>query len=621
MKELEGEEGVTLPGMSINSHITLNILFLSVALIAAEAPDALQEFMRHPHPKNMDKAQLKVFIETKNQSYDVLFQSTECFGCPFWVLGSNVTDGSAFQVNATHPQRLEVIANSKKSICNLTQQFWEDGTYQLSVPSCEIQTLVEPRNPYLPILYAFLALFLIQVLTTCIYHSRAVRKCLVSLWVRHWQAQSSETDAIIPRSNSEVESENAGPVEASQPRETRISRRVKSLDAFRGLAIVLMIFVNYGGGGYWFFAHARWNGLTVADLVFPWFMWIMGVSIAISTRSKLRNAIPRMTIYWGVVRRSCVLFLLGLTVNSIGGRNDLDTLRIPGVLQRFAVCYLVVGILESTYMRREEVDDSDEDNGATFRSAIKDISSAKIQWLIVIILVVIHQLITQCLPLPDGCPTGYVGPGGLHEGGLYANCTGGAAAVADRAIFGLKHIYKHSTAQAIYSTPKPFDPEGILGCLTSILTVYLGVQAGKTLLSYQDSRERIYRWIGWGLILGIIGGTLCGFSKESGLIPINKNLWSLSFAIATSSMAFLLLTWMYLCIDVWGIWNGYPFIYPGMNSILLYIGHEICEDLFPFSWRLFTTTHTELLIMDIWGTGLWVLIGYILFKKRIFLAL
>ena len=67
----------------------------------------------------------------------------------------------------------------------------------------------------------------------------------------------------------------------------------QSLDTFRGLSIVIMIFVNYGGGSYWFFAHSPWNGLTVADLVFPWFLWIMGVSLAISIRSQLRNSMSR----------------------------------------------------------------------------------------------------------------------------------------------------------------------------------------------------------------------------------------------------------------------------------------------------------------------------------------
>lgn len=77
----------------------------------------------------------------------------------------------------------------------------------------------------------------------------------------------------------------------------------QSLDTFRGLSIVIMIFVNYGGGSYWYFAHSPWNGLTVADLVFPWFLWIMGVSLAISIRSQLRNSLsrsdnPRIILPW-----------------------------------------------------------------------------------------------------------------------------------------------------------------------------------------------------------------------------------------------------------------------------------------------------------------------------------
>ena len=75
------------------------------------------------------------------------------------------------------------------------------------------------------------------------------------------------------------------------------------MDTFRGLSIVIMIFVNYGGGSYWYFAHSPWNGLTVADLVFPWFLWIMGVSLAINIRSQLRNSLARsdnlvITIAW-----------------------------------------------------------------------------------------------------------------------------------------------------------------------------------------------------------------------------------------------------------------------------------------------------------------------------------
>ena len=123
------------------------------------------------------------------------------------------------------------------------------------------------------------------------------------------------------------------------------------------------------------------------------------------------------------------------------------------------------------------------------------------------------------------------------------------------------------------------------------------------------------------LILGIVAGSLCGFAKEGGIIPINKNLWSLSFALGLASMAYFLLTLMYLAIDVASIWSGSPFFFPGMNSLLLYVGHEVCADFFPFSWVPYTIGHMELLFMNLWGTAIWVVISYCLYRKKIFLAL
>ena len=74
-------------------------------------------------------------------------------------------------------------------------------------------------------------------------------------------------------------------------------------------------------------------------------------------------------------------------------------------------------------------------------------------------------------------------------------------------------------------------------------------------------------------------------------------------------------------IDVWKIWSGSPLYYAGMNSILLYIGHEVCEDFFPISWVPYTRGHGELLAMNLWGMSIWIFVSYVLYKKRIFLAL
>ena len=125
----------------------------------------------------------------------------------------------------------------------------------------------------------------------------------------------------------------------------------------------------------------------------------------------------------------------------------------------------------------------------------------------------------------------------------------------------------------------------------------------------------------FNLFLGIIAGSLCAGHKEGGIVPVNKNLWSFSFTTALGSMAFFLLSLMYLLIDVLEVWSGSPFYYPGMNSLLLYLGHEICADFFPISWKPYTKGHGELLFMNLWGTMIWVTVSYVLFRKKIFFAL
>jgi len=104
----------------------------------------------------------------------------------------------------------------------------------------------------------------------------------------------------------EEQQQSGVPVQASK------KRRVESLDCVRGLSIVIMIFVNYGGGSYWFFNHSVWDGLTLADLVFPWFIWIMGTSMALSFKSIEAKKTPKYQIFFKIVKRSIILFGLGL---------------------------------------------------------------------------------------------------------------------------------------------------------------------------------------------------------------------------------------------------------------------------------------------------------------------
>ncbi|XP_013789471.2 heparan-alpha-glucosaminide N-acetyltransferase-like [Limulus polyphemus] len=396
--------------------------------------------------------------------------------------------------------------------------------------------------------------------------------------------------------------------QTTPPQKTRLC----SLDTFRGIALLVMIFVNYGGGRYWFFEHAPWNGLYLADLVFPWFIWIMGVSMAFSTRSLLRKSVPRWKIFKNILKRSCILFALGIILNTYGGYNNLQKIRIPGVLQRFGISYFVVSSVHLLFTKPNDI------HQKKIWASVRDILPYWLEWLIMFGILLTHILLTFLLEVP-GCPKGYLGPGGIHNGGDYFNCTGGAAGYIDRVILGEAHIYQHPTIKVIYLTELPYDPEGILGFLTSIFLVFLGLQAGKILLTYQDWKPRIGRWLIWGTIIGLIAIILSKASINDGWIPINKNLWSISFIFATGAMGFYLLSICYFIIDVKKWWTGAPFFFSGMNSILIYVGHSLTSELFPWTWHV-GQTHWEHLAVDLWGVTLWVIISIWLYYKKLFLA-
>ncbi|KAI4470555.1 hypothetical protein MML48_1g03820 [Holotrichia oblita] len=188
---------------------------------------------------------------------------------------------------------------------------------------------------------------------------------------------------------------------------------------------------------------------------------------------------------------------------------------------------------------------------------IKDIVVATPQWIFVLSCVFLHTMITYLVAIP-GCGRGYIGPGGLHEHGKYFNCTGGVAGYIDRAIFG-EHMYHHATCHSMYETTQYFDPEGILSVLTSVFLGYLGFQAGRIYHVYTSPIQKVVRWSVWGVVACLIGGLLCNFSKNGGVIPLNKNLWSLSFVLVLGGLGFLIQACLYMVVDVKRKWGGRPF--------------------------------------------------------------
>ncbi|KAM7282345.1 TELO2-interacting protein 1 homolog isoform X2 [Ixodes scapularis] len=237
--------------------------------------------------------------------------------------------------------------------------------------------------------------------------------------------------------------------EMEKPPLTPAKKRLRALDAFRGLSLVVMVFVNYGGGKYWFFHHSPWNGLTVADLVFPWFIWIMGVSMAMSVRSLLRKSVSKRRIMWKIVKRSAILFFLGIVLNTAHHNNDLTKLRIPGVLQRFGISYLVACSLHLLFARPQ-----DKMVGSGWTTKVRDILLYWPEWLVMLALLAVHLALTFFFNVPD-CGRGYLGPGGLHLNGSHFNCTGGAAGYIDRTLLGGSHIYQAATPRLLEAKFQP----------------------------------------------------------------------------------------------------------------------------------------------------------------------
>uniref|UniRef100_A0A671XNH9 Heparan-alpha-glucosaminide N-acetyltransferase n=1 Tax=Sparus aurata TaxID=8175 RepID=A0A671XNH9_SPAAU len=548
------------------------LVAVSVAPLTAEMSNFTSGFPHHHKHTvlKMDEASLTVINELETDVV-VSWVSERCYQCLYQQLGvvpgrpsSGQPSSVDFIVSTQHEITLQL--NSTPVNLDVPYHFGEHGNYSLwaknlndsSVVNCSVVTVADPVNSYI----------------------RESHECINKF---EWHAHEV-FPMLFPLFPSSI-------------------------------SLVIMVFVNYGGGRYWFFRHESWNGLTIADLVFPWFVFIMGTSIALSINSLLRAGSTRCSLLGKVMWRSLQLFIIGVFIinpNYCQGPLSWSNLRIPGVLQRLAWSYLVVACLDllvSVYLFLQDA----------WWSPALDILLYWPAWLCVLLLETLWLCLTFVLPVPD-CPMGYLGPGGIGDMGLYTNCTGGAAGFIDRWLLGENHIYQTPSSRVIYATRMPYDPEGVLGSINSILMAFLGLQAGKIILHYRDLHTSIMsRFLIWSLSLGVISAVLTKCSTDEGFIPVNKNLWSLSYVTTLACFAYVLLVMIYYTVDVKNWWSGAPFYYPGMNSILVYVGHEVLEDYFPFRWRMANSqSHAEHLTQNLVATSCWVLISYVLYRKKIF---
>ncbi len=303
-----------------------------------------------------------------------------------------------------------------------------------------------------------------------------------------------------------------------------MEKRLRSLDVFRGITVAFMIIVNNPGDWgnlYWPLEHAKWNGCTPTDLVFPFFLFIVGVAIPLADSKNNKNFAVN---YSKTTIRAMKLFGLGLFL-SLFPKFNIETVRIMGVLQRIALVYLIGTILYSITKNNN--------------------SGQKILVFYLIMSLLGYYLLMNFVPVPG------IGPANLEaETNL--------GAWLDRTILTEPHLWK---------AVKTWDPEGLLGTLPATANCIFGIIIGKKLIQQDITEIARIKWMSLVGVLAISIGllwNLLGF-------PMNKSLWTSSYAIYTSGLAIIFLSFLYYCIDHKSILKKTGFFETfGVNAILAF---------------------------------------------------
>ncbi len=354
------------------------------------------------------------------------------------------------------------------------------------------------------------------------------------------------------------------------------SQRLLSLDILRGVTVAGMILVNNGfGESFHPLQHSKWNGMTPCDLVFPFFLFIMGVSTYLSLSKynfQMSGAVIRK-----IVKRTVLLFLIGLFINwfHYAIKGDLmcfDHLRVWAVLQRIALCYGIVSVLALTINHRY------------------------------ILHVVAFLLIGYGLL--------------LWFGNGYAQDSSNILAQVDNWLFGREHLYQKS----------PIDPEGLVGTISSVAHTLIGFYCGMMLKKAKNVDGKVSAFLLAGAIL-VIGGYLLSF-----LLPLNKRIWSPSYVLMTCGLAALLQGILMYVIDVQGKKKWCTFFHVfGVNPLFLYASSEILSILLGHigvsDWvyerihGLIPSLQWASLAYAIYFVLLNFILGYILYKRKIYIKL
>lgn len=315
-------------------------------------------------------------------------------------------------------------------------------------------------------------------------------------------------------------------VSVQQPAATT-TKRLLSLDVFRGIDIAFMILVNNGGHfAYWPLKHSDWNGWTPTDLVFPTFLFLMGTSLVFSFESRLGRGASRQSLALHTLRRFVILFLLGLVVNGFPFFH-LATLRIYGVLQRIAICFLVCSFL---YLWDRRV-------------------ASKV--VLVIAALLGYWALMRLVPVP-----GYGLPGRDIP---FLDKNANIVAWLDR------HIFPGRLYEGVR------DPEGVLSNIPALGTTLLGMLTAIWLRTKATAERKCAGMFGAGVVLILLG------ELWNPWFPINKKLWTSSYVLFAAGVALVCLALCYWAVEIRGWKKGWTYYWLvfGTNAISAYVLAEL----------------------------------------------
>ena len=342
---------------------------------------------------------------------------------------------------------------------------------------------------------------------------------------------------------------------ASEQRTTPLPQaagRLASLDVVRGLAVAGMILVVTPGSWNHRYAqllHADWYGWTLADMVFPMFLFAVGMAVRFSFSSHLAHGGTKGTLALKILRRTLVIMVLGLVLN-LFPTFDLPHLRIPGILQRIAVCYALAAFLCLVFWRSTQ---------AGIRPMFARVALAAL------VLLMSYWALLRFVPVP-----------GFGAGRM--DSLRSLPAYIDRQVFTIPHLWPYGTTPGVGVT---YDPEGILSTIPAIATVLLGMLCGIWIEITPKASQRVL-----GIVLAGVSCLLLGLALNP-WIPIIKKIWTPSFVFFSGGFALLVFAVCYCFCDirVTRFWS-YPLRVLGSNAILAFALSQLIGDYLDKPWPI-----------------------------------